>query len=138
MKFRLPILFSIFLSLTFFIACKKKSGSYTTANADLKGNVTLYVHAVHHTYTLANIAVYLKKGATLYPGIDPNSYDYKVVTDANGVAEFDQLPLGAVWVYGLGTDYNINRSVTGNTGIELSQSYVGSDNKADLTLYVSE
>ena len=131
------IIFFIFCCATFF-SCKKQSGSYTASNADLKGNVTLYVHVVHHTYALSNITVYLKKGATLYPGADASAYEYKAVSDANGVAEFDQLPLGAVWIYGLGTDTYINRSVTGNTGIELSQSFVGSDNKADLTLYVSE
>ena len=96
------------------------------------------MHVVHHTYPLANITVYLKKGATLYPGTDANAYEYKAVSDANGLVQFDQLPLGAVWIYGLGTDTHISRSVTGNTGIELSTSYVGSDNKADLTLYVSE
>ncbi len=131
------ILFLFFCTATI-LSCKKQSGRYAASNADLKGNVTLYVHVVHHTYTLSNITVYLKKGATLYPGNDANAYEYKAVSDATGVAEFDQLPLGAVWIYGLGTDTNIKRGVTGNTGIELSQSFVGSDNKADLTLYVSE
>ena len=132
------IFFCFFLFAISF-SCKKKIDSYSASNADLKGNVTLYVHVVHHTYSLSNIAVYLKKGATLYPGNDVSSYEYKVVSDANGIAEFDQLPIDAdVWVYGFGTDNYISRSVTGNTGIKLSQAFVGTDNKADLTLYVSE
>ena len=96
------------------------------------------MHVVHHTYPLSGITVYLKKGATLYPGTDVSIYEDEVTSDAYGIAEFDQLPLGAIWIYGFGTDYILGRSVTGNTGIELSSSYVGSDNKADLTLYVSE
>jgi hypothetical protein len=119
-----------------FSGCKKKNG--TLSNADLKGNITLYVHVVHHTYTLSGINVYLQKGATNYPGDNPSSYEYSTVSDANGTAEFDNLPYGAIWVYGTGVDTKLNRSVVGNTGLELSKSYVGSGTTADMTLYVSE
>lgn len=126
--------------LLLLLACRKpiKDTTVITTTQKMKGPITLYVQALHHTYPIAHIRVHYKLLCSTYPGSDTNRYDYHATADANGYVRFDSLLYGDGYLYAEGFDPIIQASVKGNTGITFTTSNVSSDKQADKIIYVSE
>jgi hypothetical protein len=73
----------------------------------------------HHSKPIANAIVYIKYGATEFPGADVSVYDNKVTADANAHYEFTDLRKGDYFLYGVGYDDAIFQVVKGGLGIKL-------------------
>jgi hypothetical protein len=101
----------------------------------VEGTIRLQVNAIHHTWGVPGIRVYLKKNATEFPGYDPSVYEYNVQADNEGVAQFGKLYPGKYFVYARGWDYYWGDTVLGYTPVVLTDP-TRLDNT--MTLYVSE
>jgi hypothetical protein len=100
------------IATTTFYSCKKEgTGGKSSANGYVK----------HHSNTIPNAVVYIKYGATEFPGTDLSVYDNHVTTDANAHYEFKELRKGNYFLYGVGYDKNISREVKGGIGIQLKR-----------------
>ena len=73
----------------------------------------------HHKDPIPNSAIYIKYGATEFPGADVTTYDNSIVADANGYFEFKDLRKGSYFLYGAGYDVAISSIVKGGVGIKL-------------------
>ncbi len=104
----------------------------------MKGPITLYVQALHHTYPIAHIRVHYKLICNTYPGADTSLYDYHATADANGYVRFDSLLYGSGYLYAEGYDPIVQASVKGNCGVTFTTTNVSSDKQAEKTIYVSE
>ena len=125
---------ALLLILASIFSCKKESNS--TIN-QVSGNIVLNVHAVHHSWDVNNIKVYLKANTTVYPGPDSTLYDKYLVTDGYGKVSFEQLIPGNYYVYATGFDSLWGANVIGYKLINLSKENL-IDNELSVTLYVSE
>lgn len=113
MKTKFKHVFSICLVLAMaftFNSCQKEgTGGKSTVNGNVK----------HHTKLIPNADVYIKYGATEFPGADVSSYDDHVQADANAHYEFKELRKGDYYIYGVGVDNAGPFTVVGGTGIKL-------------------
>ena len=91
-------------------SCKKEG---TGGKSKVSGKVK------HHTKLIPNAIVYIKYGATEFPGADVSAYDDQVTADTNAHFEFDELQKGDYYLYGVGYDDAISESVVGGVGIKL-------------------
>ncbi len=109
--FKFFIVFN-FLTILFFSfsSCKKEG---TGGNSSVSGNVK------HHQELIPNAIVYIKYGATEFPGADVSVYDDKVTSDMNAHFEFKDLQKGDYYLYGVGYDFTGSYTVLGGLGIEL-------------------
>jgi hypothetical protein len=73
----------------------------------------------HHEKPIPNSIVYIKYGATDFPGTNVNTYDDHTTADANAKYEFKNLRMGNYYLYGVGWDNSISSTVTGGVGIKL-------------------
>lgn len=94
-------------------ACRKEG-------TDGKSSVSGYV--MHHTKSIENAVVYIKYGATEFPGADLSKYDASFPTGADAHYEFKNLRKGDYYLYGVGYDNSVMESVTGGIGIKLKYS----------------
>ena len=108
-KFTTILFFTAILSFSF-SACKKEG---TGGKSSVTGNVK------HHTKLIPNAIVYIKYGATEFPGTDVSLYDDKVTADANAHYEFSGLQKGDYYLYGVGYDDAILEQVSGGISIKL-------------------
>ena len=107
------IFFSFCLTLFFsFSSCKKEG---TGGKSSVSGNVK------HHQELIPNAIVYIKYGATEFPGGDVSLYDDKVTSDTNAHFEFKDLQKGDYYLYGVGYDFTGSYTVTGGVGITLKR-----------------
>lgn len=105
------LLFStILIFLISFSSCKKEG---TGGKSKVSGNVK------HHTKLIPNAIVYIKYGATEFPGTSISVYDDQVTADTNAHFEFDGLQKGDYYLYGVGYDDAIMEQVVGGVGIKL-------------------
>jgi hypothetical protein len=74
---------------------------------------------MHHTMLIPNAVVYIKYGATNFPGSDVSLYDASVSSDANAHYEFKDLRKGDYYLYAVGYDNMIMETVSGGIGIQL-------------------
>lgn len=122
------------LLLVTFSGCRKE-----TVNPDgkiiVEGTLRLRVTAVHHSWGVPGIRIYLKKGATEFPGYDPAVYDFSIQADNEGVATFDKLYPGKYFLYAQGWDYYWADTVIGYSPVTLTDP---SRLDNSMTLYVSE
>jgi len=87
------------LSLSlFFFACKKNQ---------LGGKSTIEGKVVHHSKAIAEATVYVKMGATEFPGDDISKYDFEVTADANGNFKVQSLFKGDYYLYAVGKDFTV-------------------------------
>jgi len=93
-----------------FGSCKKEG---TGGKSKVSGNVK------HHTKLIPNAIVYIKYGATEFPGTSISVYDDQVTADVNANFEFDGLQKGDYYLYGVGYDDAIMEQVVGGVGIKL-------------------
>ncbi len=103
------LLIIISLSLS---SCKKEGPG---GKSSVSGNVK------HHQELIPNAIVYIKYGATEFPGGDVSLYDDKVTSDTNAHFEFKELQKGDYYLYGVGYDFTGSYTVTGGVGITLKR-----------------
>ncbi len=82
-----------------------------------KSSISGYVK--HHSKLIPFSVVYIKYGATEFPGSEVSKYDASVSTGADAHYEFKDLRKGDYFLYGVGYDSTIYESVTGGIGIKL-------------------
>jgi len=75
----------------------------------------------HHTTPIAGCIVYIKYGATEFPGTDVSKYDDHTTSDAAAHYEFKDLQKGDYYLYGVGYDAAGPYPVTGGIGIKLKR-----------------
>ena len=73
----------------------------------------------HHEKPIPNAVVYIKYGATDFPGADVTTYDDHTTADANANYEFHNLRMGNYYLYGVGWDNSISSTVTGGISVKL-------------------
>ena len=115
-------------------SCQKKEAGTAPV---VQGSIDLEVHAVHHTWDVSGIFMYLKRNAADFPGTDSSIYDFKGQADGYGRMTFEHLYPGTYYVYASGYDSRWGDNVRGEQQVVLNGQTVV-DNKATLTLYVSE
>lgn len=98
------------LSILLLAACKKDG---TGGKSSIKGYVA------HHSVKIPNATVYIKYGATDFPGADVSVYNASVQADATGYYEINNLLKGNYYVYGVGYDPNISENVYGGLPVKL-------------------
>src|SRR5437764_13046 len=134
-----PFTFWIIAIVTF-SSCKKNNVQTNAGgNEVVKGSISLYVAAMHHSWAVGGISVFLKKDATTFPGADTSKYTWKALADAGGNVKFPNLFPGNYFVYATGIDHAIGMPVVGYNiqAIELNSSTI-TNNEYYYTLYVSE
>lgn len=114
-------------------SCTKDS---STTGGKVKGTISLEAHAVHHSRDVSNIAIYLERNTTEFPGYDSTVYDLKGITDGNGKFTFTELFPGNYYVYASGFDSEFGANVRGYMPVALDNSI--NNNFKSLTLTVSE
>ena len=104
-------IFCIALMAIFTISSCKKEG--TGGKSSVSGNVK------HHSKLIPNAEVYIKYGATEFPGTDLSKYDAHTTADTNAHYEFKDLQRGDYYLYGVGTDLAGPFPVTGGISVKL-------------------
>ncbi len=100
---------AVMLVFTFSSCVKEGTGGHSSVSGNVK----------HHTTLIPNAIVYIKYGATEFPGTDVNLYDDHVTCDTNAHFEFKGLRKGDYYLYGYGYDNAIMLDVKGGVGIKL-------------------
>lgn len=100
-------------------------------------NFKLQVQAMHHTWGVSGIMMYIKYNQSTFPGTDVKLYDDSARTDPNGTAIFEHLSYGDYYVYAYGYDFLFMDWVTGNAFVQLTKLNV-SGGEMDTVLMVSE
>lgn len=132
MRFTLAI--AILFLLLFQTGCRKEAVN-PDGKVIVEGTIRLQVSAVHHSWGVPGIRIYLKKGATEFPGYDPALYEYAIQADNEGLGAFEKLYPGKYFVYAKGWDYYWGDTVIGYAPVVLTDP-TRLDNA--MTLYVSE
>src|SRR5262245_10239392 len=109
------ILFIAFCFLQ--LSCKKNE-----QGAVFSPDFRLQIQAMHHTWPVGGIKMYIKYNQQTFPGTNTRLYDDSVVADPNGFAIFDSLYYGDYFVYAYGYDNTFGSMVTGNGLMKLTRS----------------
>jgi len=113
-------------------SCTKKEQDST-----FTPNFKLHIQAMHHTWPVGGIKMYIKYDESTFPGTNPKLYDDSITADPNGFVIFDHLYYGNYFVYAYGYDQNFGAWVTGNGLMKLTNANV-SGGEMDTVLMVSE
>jgi hypothetical protein len=126
----------LFFSLTgiLFYGCKKDPEQPIPSD---RIKATLVVEVMHHQWTIPNIPVYLKKGATEFPGQNASLYDLSLTTDQAGNVQFNNLLYGNYYLYVKGWDPVFMDTVIGYKPVVISDSSA-SGGIIDDRIFVSE
>jgi hypothetical protein len=103
------LIVSAIMALTFTSCHKEGTGGHSSVNGNVK----------HHSKLIPNAVVYIKYGATEFPGTDVGLYDDHVTSDTNAHYEFTGLRKGDYYLYGVGWDAAGPFEVKGGVGIKL-------------------
>ena len=98
-------------SILLLISCKKEG---TGGKASITGLVK------HHALNVPGATVYIKYGATEFPGIDPSKYDANMTTGSDARFEFKNLKKGNYFLFSIGYDTAIFQTVKGGMPVELT------------------
>ena len=106
--------------LTFTSCHKEGTGGHSSVNGNVK----------HHSKLIPNAIVYIKYGATEFPGTDVSKYDDHITSDTNAHFEFTGLRKGDYYLYGVGIDnaLPLPGTVTGGIGIKLKYNKSSTNN----------
>jgi hypothetical protein len=131
---------SILIALTTLVvligySCKKENQS--KGDAIVSGTISLEAHAVHHSWDVYGITIYLKKNVTEFPGRDSSVYEFKGIADSYGKFTFENLYPGNYYVYASGYDAVWGDHVAGYAPVVLDNNSV-QDNFAQVKITVSE
>lgn len=121
-----------FIVVTLLFSCKKENEAPV-----VNGNVVLNVHAVHHSWDVTNVKIYLKANTSVFPGTDSTLYDKYLTTDGYGKVSFTQLFPGNYYIYASGFDSIWGANVIGYKLIYLTEENLV-NNEMSVTLNVSE
>lgn len=105
--------------------CKKESPD------SIAGDLRLEITALHHSWAVPDVPVYIKKNAVVFPGEDTSLYESGLTTDEAGKAVFESLHPGDYFVFIKGYD-----SIWGDTVIGKKSLRIVSDSQ--VTVPVSE
>ena len=94
----------------FVLSCHKEGPG---GKATIKGTVK------HHSISIPNALVYIKYGATESPGSNVTYYDASANADANANYEFNDLRKGNYYLFAVGFDSSIVKTVTGGVPTEI-------------------
>ena len=83
------------------------------------GKSSITGKVVHHDHVIPHAVVYIKYGATEFPGVDVTLYDAHSSSDANAHYEFHNLRKGVYYLYGVGFDNTISSPVNGGGSVKL-------------------
>ncbi len=97
--------------ITFFSCHKEGTGGKSSVSGTVK----------HHSAPIPNCRVYIKYGATEFPGTDVSKYDASVTADAAAHYEFKDLEPGDYFLYGVGYDPTGPYDVTGGIHVKLKR-----------------
>lgn len=104
--------FLIILFAIAFTSCHKEG---TGGKSSVSGTVR------HHAAAIPACVIYIKYGATEFPGTDVSKYDAHTTADASAHYEFTGLQKGNYYLYGVGYDAAGPYPVTGGIGIKLKK-----------------
>lgn len=117
-----------------FYACKKQPEQPIVAASK---KATLVLEVMHHQWTVPGIPVYIKKGATEFPGKDTTLYDFSLITNQSGNATFHDLIFGNYFLFVHGWDPVFNDSVIGYKPVVINDSSAAGG-IVDDRIFVSE
>jgi hypothetical protein len=111
-KFSKPFI-AVLLLGSIAVSCKKEGlGGKSSVSGTVK----------HHTLAIPHSVVYIKYGATEFPGTNVGIYDASATTDASAHYGFSGLQKGDYYLYAVGFDSTISQSVSGGIGVKLKKS----------------
>ena len=122
--------------ILFVFSCKKNDDAGGTG-AIVQGDAVVYGQVMHHFYSIPNCKVWIKSGATTFPGQDSTLYDSYQITDASGFVRFDKLANGSYYFYANGFDEAIWMPVWGYVPFSIVNK-PGEVKEYDVTIPVSE
>ena len=128
----LKYIFILSVSIVLF-SCKKEKES----SPSVTGTIILNVHAIHHSWDVSNVKIYIKANASVFPGADSTQYDRYIFSDGYGKVSFTQLTPGNYYIYASGFDAVWSANVIGYKLINLTKENL-INNEMSVTLYVSE
>jgi hypothetical protein len=120
----------LFVLVVFTYACKKEGPG---------GKNTLVVFPKHHSKSIPNTTVYIKYGTNQFPGEDVAVYDDKLIAkpmagEPDAHVHFENLRKGKYYLYGIGYDSAIAKTVKGGIPVEI-KTKVG---ETEVTLPITE
>lgn len=98
--------------VVFSTACKKEG---------LGGKASVSGTVKHHATPIPKATVYIKYGATEFPGADVAAYDASMVSDASAGYKFLELQKGDYYLYAVGFDSLNMQYVSGGIGVVLKK-----------------
>lgn len=89
-----------------FPSCKdKEKEDEDNCREGRTGALTLVPRFIHHSRPIPGCRVFLKYGATEFPGEDTTKYDYRLSADwSSFYAAIDSLACGNYYIYAIGID----------------------------------
>lgn len=105
-------LFYLIMFSLFVVSCAKEG---TGGKASVNGTVK------HHSKIIPNAEVYIKYGATEFPGSNTADYDASVTTSSDAKYEFKELKKGDYYLFAKGFDAGITKEVQGGVPVELKR-----------------
>jgi hypothetical protein len=115
MKSKTIIITLVSIALFAITSCKKEG---------MGGKSTVKGYVKHHSVFIPNATVYIKYGATEFPGADISVYNTSVQADASGYYEIKNLQKGHYYLYGVGVDAGISENVYGGISVSLRRKEV--------------
>lgn len=83
------------------------------------GKAAIQGMVMHHSTPIPGAVVYIKYGVTESPGTDITYYDANVTADATAHFEFPDLKRGDYYLFGIGFDSAIVKTVIGGIPVEI-------------------
>jgi hypothetical protein len=105
----------LFLAVLSLASCKKEGPG---------GKAKIYGKVAHHGNAVPNSTVYIKYGASEFPGTDVSQYERSYQADVNGDYAIGSLVQGNYYLYSVGYEENssgIVEQVTGGAGVTIEK-----------------
>ena len=110
MKNVLPLLLLLAFTTFLFASCKKEG---------IGGKSSVSGYVKHHGLAISNAVVYIKYGATEFPGTDISKYDDRATSNSEAFFEIENLRRGNYYLYSVGFDNSISEVVFGGIAVKL-------------------
>lgn len=118
---------TLLISMVLFASCKKNNTG---------GNVSVHISTAHHGNPIPFTKVYIKYGASEFPGLEASAYSTVQTTDIDGKTTFNNLLHGDYYFFGVGYDTAVQATVRG--GIKLSVPWKQRKNNFTMDLPITE
>ncbi len=80
---------------------------------------TISGQVMHHEFPVRTADVYIKHDALEFPGIEPENYDQKILSEEDGSYQFTDLAKGDYYLFSSGYDIICNCDVIGGIPVSL-------------------